>query len=375
MSVTSASKGQLKALLSALAIAGFGAAPAHAVDFSYNGFATVAVGKTISGVSQDYLDIKCPCYISNYPGVGVYENKWSAKPDSKIGLQGTVKVTDKLSFVGQVVLPASNDMKPQVDWAYASYDATSDITVQAGRKRLPLFAYSDFFDVGYSYPWMRAPGDLYGWQVVAYNGANVMYKTKVKGVGVTANVWAGKETDKDNRMLGQIYYGDRVDETWKDIIGGYVDLDMDVITFRAVAMTNKVDRWVGRGADRVVNKDGVKQNFYGLSSNIDYKNFVIRTEINRFERPSVKDIYNIYFVGAGYRIGDFLPMLTYSSFKEDFKTSPSENEIHNTKSFSVRWDVKPGTAVKFQYDDFRDKSAFAFVGNSKTVAVSLDQVF
>jgi hypothetical protein len=368
-------KTQIKALAGAVLLGCAIAAPAQAVDFSYNGFATAAVGKTISGVSQDYMGVKCPCFISNYPEVGVYENEWNAKPDSKLGLQGTAKITDKLSLVGQVVFQGGNDFKPVVDWAYASYDVSNSVTVQAGRKRLPLFAYSDYFDVGYSYPWMRPPGDLYGWQIVAYNGANVMYKTNVKGVAVTTNVWTGKETDHDNRMLGQIYYGDRVDETWKDIIGGYVDLDMDVVTLRAVAMTNKVDRWVGRDAGRVVNKDGVKQNFYGLSSNVEYKNVVLRTEINRFERPSVKDIYSIYLVGAGYRMGNFLPMVTYSSFKEDFKTSPSENEIHNTTSVSLRWDVKPGTALKVQYDDFRDKSAFAFVGNSKTVAVSIDQVF
>lgn len=375
MTIAFTPKAKLKALLAALVLGGFASTPAHAVDFTYNGFATVAVGKTISGVSQDYLDINCPCFISNYPEVGVYENKWTAKPDSKLGLQGTMKVTDKLSFVGQAVFQGGNDFKPAIDWAYASYDLTNSVTVQAGRKRLPLFAYSDFFDVGFSYPWMRPPGDLYGWQVVAYNGVNVLYKTNIKNIGVTANVWTGTETDNDNRMLGQVYYGDRVDERWKNIVGGYVELDMDAITVRAVAMTNKVDRWVGEGADRVVNKDSVKQNFFGLSGNIDYKNIVVRTEINRFVRPSVKDYYNIYLVGAGYRMGNFLPMVTYSNFKEDFQTSPLENEIHNTTSYSVRWDVKPGTAVKFQYDDFKDKSAFSFVGNSKTVAVSLDQVF
>lgn len=362
-------------LIGALMLGGFALGPAHAVDFSYNGFATVAVGKTISGVSQNYLGFECPCFISNYPEVGVYENEWTAKPDSKVGVQGTLRVTDKLSLIGQAVFQGGNDFKPAIDWAYASYDVSNAVTVQAGRKRLPLFAYSDYFDVGYSYPWMRPPGDLYGWQIVAYNGVNVMYKTNVKNIGVTANIWAGKETDNDNRMLGQIYYGDRVDERWKDIVGGYVELDMEAITVRAVLMTNKVDRWVGTGADREVNKDGVKQNFYGLSANLEHKNVVVRTEINRFARPSVKDYYNIYLVGAGYRIGEFLPMVTYSSFKEDFQTSPGDNEIHTTASLSLRWDVKPGTAVKFQYDDFKDKSAYSFVGNSKTIAVSLDQLF
>jgi hypothetical protein len=366
---------RLKAIIGTLFLSSMAAIPAQAVDFSYNGFSTIAVGKTFSGASDPYLGFDCPCYVSNYLDVGVYGNKLAFKPDSKVGLQGTAKISDDLSFVGQVVFAGGNDFKPRIDWAYASYNVSNELTVQAGRKRLPLFAYSDSFDVGFSYPWVRPHGDLYGWQIVAYNGVNAMYKTKVKNVGVTANIWTGTETDKDNRMMNEIYYGDRVDERWTNIVGGYLDLDMDIITMRAVAMTNKVDRWVGEGATRVVNKDGVNQNFYGLSANMDYKNFVVRTELNRFVRPSVEDHYSIFLLGVGYRFGDFLPMVTHARFKENFKTNPLDNEIHNTTSFSVRWDVKSGTAIKFQYDNFKDKSAFDFVGNSKTVAVSLDQVF
>lgn len=339
---------------------------------SISGFATLGAGKALSGVTQDYYSFHCPCYIANYPDVGIYESSWSLKPDSRAGLQGSYKLSDDFSLTGQVTGHAGNDMKPTVDWAYASWNLSNAWTLQAGRKRLPLFGYSDFFQVGYAYPWIRPPGDLYGWQIVAYNGANLQYRGSVAGVAVATNVWVGTETDTDNRMLGLVYYGDKVKETWKGIMGAYVELSFDWGSLRAVAMRNKVDRWVG-GA---VNKAGVKQQFYGITFNVDKDDWVLRSEINRFERPDTpQDIYNVYFIGIGRRFGDWLPMLTYSRFTEDFKDDPTQNEKHNTWSATLRWDFRSDMALKLQYDRFKDQSAFPFVGNSKALAISLDYLF
>ena len=44
-----------------------------------------------------------------------------------------------------------------------------------GRKRLPIY-YSDFQDVGFAYTWVRPPTDLYGWEIVSYNGVNATYR-------------------------------------------------------------------------------------------------------------------------------------------------------------------------------------------------------
>lgn len=361
----------LRSLSLGLAVLG-ATASATAGELSFTGFGTIGVGKALSGPQQRYFGFDCPCYIANYPDVGVYEDKVSIKPDTRLGLQANYRLDGGLSFTGQVTGHGGNDMKPTVDWAYGSYALSDSLTLQAGRKRLPLFGYSDFFQVGYAYPWIRPPGDLYGWQIVAYNGANLLFRKNYGSLSVTANVWAGSESDKDNRMLGKIYYDDRVDEKWKSIVGGYVELGTDWGTARFVMMSNKVDRVVG-GA---VNKSGVKQNFYGFTFNVDQNDWVLRTEINRFVRPDApKDIYNVYFVGAGRRFGDWLPMLTYSRFTEDFKDDPTSNEKHNTLAATLRWDFRDNMALKFEYDRFKDRSAFPFIGNSKAFAVSLDFTF
>ena len=60
-----------------------------------------------------------------------------------------------LSVTGQIVARGVNDFDANFEWAYISYEINDNWTVQAGKKRLPLFYYSDFFDVGYAYVWMR----------------------------------------------------------------------------------------------------------------------------------------------------------------------------------------------------------------------------
>ncbi len=348
------------------------AAGASAGELTVSGFGTLAVGKAISGVDQTYFGFKCPCFIANYPDVGVYGKGIDFGPDSRFGVQGVYRFEGGLSLTGQITTHGGNGLKPAVDWAYGSFALSDSLTLQAGRKRLPLFGYSDFFQVGYAYPWIRPPGDLYGWQIVAYNGANLLYRKNFGGLSVSANVWAGSESDKGNRMLDKIYYDAPIDEKWKGIVGGYVELGTDWGSARFVMMTNKVDRLVG-GA---VNKSGVKQNFYGITFNVDQSDWVLRTEFNRFVRPDApKDIYNVYFVGAGRRFGDWLPMLTYSRFTEDFKDDPTANEKHNTLAATLRWDFRDNMALKLEYDVFKDKSAFPFVGNSKAIAMSLDFTF
>lgn len=363
---------------------------AMAVEFSYTGFASLVAGKVTSGSpgnpggtlgagavpSVDPLidNGHCPCAMGNWPNVGIYDQQWTIRPETRAGLQGTLKFDEDLSMIGQAtarLTPHRNgDVTP--DWLYVSYNLNSAWTVQAGRKRLPIYNYSDFMDIGYSYPWIHPPQDLYGWQIDHYNGANLMYRDTVEGIGVTWNIWTGAERDRNNEMLNQLYYHGKIDENWYNMLGTYVDLSRDWWQVRVIYMNNEVTRRLN-GAE-IHSAD--KQHFTGFALNLDPGQWVIRSEYNQFIRPDDKDYYYASLVGVGYRIGDWLPMLTYSQFREDFQPSPNDtDEIHHTRSASLRWDFRPGMALKAEYDDFVDHSHWPFLGNTKLVTLGLDTVF
>lgn len=368
-------------------------AAAQAVEVNFTGFASVVAGKVLTGergAISGNPDYPCPCAAADYPNVGIYDDHLGVEPETLLGLQANIPVNDRLSATLQLVTRAVNDYQTEAEWAYVAYDITPQWTVQAGRKRLPLFYYSDFFDVGYAVPWIRPPADLYGWQIVNYTGANLLYRNTFGDWGVTANVWLGEERDNHNRMLADLYYygtdvggdGDNdtistpiLREAWREMIGGYLDLNRDWLQLRLVAMHNVVDRTLIGSADgdRQLWLDGVGQQFLGLAANLDLDNLLIRSEFNVFDRPKPDDRYYARLVGVGYRLGDFTPMLTVSDFREIWPGNAIEK--HQTYTASLRWDVSSGVALKAQYDKLNDDSQWAFLGDSELIALGVDVVF
>jgi len=147
------------------------------------------------------------------------------RPDSKLGLQGDAKINRQLSLTGQVVSRGAENGKMNLEWVYGSYKLSDKVTLQVGRKRLPLFFYSESQDVGLSFPWVRLPPQPYGWEVVNYNGANVLYNDKWADWTTKLNVFAGNETRKDNPYW-RVYSGKNsvTDSRWSNLWGGELSI-------------------------------------------------------------------------------------------------------------------------------------------------------
>ncbi len=356
------------------------------------GFASLVIGKALDGRQGAYkptyypdnLSLDCPCYIANWEKFGVYRSKWSPNPESRYGVQGHFPLTDKLSATMQVVGYAQNNLTPELSWAYLDYRLNDNWSIQAGRKRLPLFYYSDFQDVGYAYPWLRPPTDVYNWHITHFNGVNLAHTGEIGGWSTRANFWYGSERDKDNALL-PIYFGleTRVDETWKNIMGGSVEISRDSLNLRAVYMQTELKRYLyfqpndaDGDTDRYWRNDPkVKMQFAGLSANVDYRNWLLRSELNFFKLPDYTTRYQQMMLGVGYQVGKFTPMLTWSRFLEKPK---NDGEAHSTVSFSLRYELAKNMALKLQYDQFKDRlydASYDFVGSAKVLAVGLDMVF
>jgi hypothetical protein len=380
---------------------------ASASEVTFNGFMSVVGGKVLSGKGEAYSSLQdaygCPkCFVADYTVAGVYGNEWTFDPDTTFGLQGNFNITDELSATAQVVARGAQGYGANLEWAYVSYSLSDTWTFQGGRKRLPLFYYSDFFDVGYAYTWVRAPADLYGWQIYAYDGLNALYSTQWGPFSVTGNVWYGADSDDDNATLSKLYYYEPIKETWKNMAGTYLDLNWDWLGLRFIYMQNEVDRV--KTVSNTVKLHDEKQYFYGFSANVDWGGLIVRTEYNIFDRPDAvpaDNRYYSYLAAVGYRIKDVTLMVTRSDFKEKYSytytdiTVPSsaeslikdDGEVHNTTSLTLRWDFMPSVALKVQYDIFKDATSWNYdngdgsigtdhlFGDSKLVSVGIDAVF
>ena len=84
--------------------------------------------------------------------------------DSRFGLQANYAIDNQLEFVGQVQLKRRvSESKPSdsLEWAFASYRPTSDLTIRVGRTSPDIFLLSDYRSVGFAYPWVRPNVETY----------------------------------------------------------------------------------------------------------------------------------------------------------------------------------------------------------------------
>lgn len=338
-------------------------------EVNISGFASINGGKVLSGTGVPHYGVE-PTFLADYPIVSAYTEEFSFKPESLFGLQVSADLTEGLTATAQVVARGANNFNAEFEWAYLSYELNENWTVQAGKKRLPLFYYSDFYDVGYAYVWMRPPADNYTWQVFNYDGVNVLYNTLVGDWSLMANVYTGREDSPDNKLLTDFFFRESTREMWNDILGGVFKASKDWFEVRATYMSYTNERY--RAGELVTWENGSterKGKFYGLAMNADFENLFILTELNRLDLGGNLDTF---MVSTGYRFDTVTPYVSYSKFKGE----GDDAEQHSTTSVGVRWDFHASAAFKVQYDRVKDDSySLAVAGDSKAITFGVDLVF
>ena len=105
-----------------------------------------------------------------------YSDSVSLHQQSLIALQPTWHINDRLSTTLQWVGHSGAGRESGIEWAYLSYSLNDQWQLKAGKLRMPFFHYSDSIDVGYSYPWVSPPLQLYNNKLFpTFKGANVSY--------------------------------------------------------------------------------------------------------------------------------------------------------------------------------------------------------
>lgn len=350
------------------------------IEFSGSGFLTLAAGRIVGGdAARDFNGYRAPLYVADYAQGGVYEDGgWDVRPVSKLGLQGTATFNPQLSLTGQMVARGARNGRVDFEWAYGNWVINDQLTLQVGRKRLPLFYYSESQDVGFAYPWVHLPPGQYGWEIVNYNGANLLHRGRWGAWSVGANVFVGNEHRKDNGYW-TIYNGkaSRTDSKWTNIAGADLSLTRDWFEARLAHVRsdfqNRPDG--GEFAPKAA------QRIYSLSFAVDRQGWVIHNENLYMDRKSVGEQDYSFLLGAGYRIGKFLPMLTYNRYRMHLTPERrAEEERWTILAASLRHELTPTSAIKVQLDRWRDHNGPSFnsgvpYGNPRLLSISYDSVF
>ncbi|MBR7784515.1 hypothetical protein KDM89_20485, partial [Undibacterium sp. LFS511W] len=120
-----------------------------------------------------------------------------------------------------------------------------------------------------------------------------------------ATAWAGSFTSDNNPYYTRLYYTTPTNDAWKKILGASVSINNGIFDMRAMMMRH--EETVSQN-DPVAGTTFLLQDqptrIMGLSINMDYKNWLLKSEFDRFEQKDAsKGINNIYkyaLFGIGY---------------------------------------------------------------------------
>lgn len=367
------------------------------VDFSGSGFLTLSAGKMLSGTRGAVLDRNCPCFVADYAEGAVYDGRGGLQfgPDSRLGLQGKAESKDaNLSATVQVIARGA-DGDIDLEWLYGTYQLADNTVIQFGRKRLPLFYYSDVQDVGFALPWTHLPPQVYGWEAVNYNGLSLQHQTKLAGWSASFNVLAGSENVNDSGYW-KIYNGkaSRTQVKWGNIVGGDVTLSRDWFETRLVYIqsTTKAENltgiWNANQQTYVPTTDPAllglvsRQRIYGAAFNADVDDWMVRSEFLYIDRTSATFKDSAELVALGRRFGKWQLFGTVSHYGSIAVVSaggdPQNQENHTNRSITLRYDLTPTSDIKLQLDSQQGNSGALYspnYGDAQLLTAAYDRVF
>ncbi len=301
------------ALASALA-AILMASPASAIQF--DGFFTVG-----AATHDDKNDNR---YIGSLGDRGI-TNNITFETDTRFGLQISSDIADNASVVAQILgRGVDSNFNAVVEWAYVDYEFNKYVSLRAGKIKQPVYLVNDYVEVGYAYPWIRPPVEVYYLNnpLNTVNGAELLLSFPIGKGQLSFQPYIGSNRDDIPNSGGTGFFEAEgiAGIDIKYAAPGYL---MHASTFHCREVNTQggltdVPTAFGFKVDVDLNGTG-KCDVTSAGLNLDLANFVVyaewqdRTTEETLSRPFGDT--EAWYTTLGYRVGKWLPHITFASIK------------------------------------------------------------
>lgn len=320
-----------------LATACLAITPAFALDqgdYRLNAFGTVGVTHLGGEEGRGY-------------GIhGQTTDSWRGDELSKFGAQLSYGLTDSLNATAQVTAKAKQDTwEANLEWAYLAWQANDRLLVRAGRLRTATYMYSETLDVGFSYPWLRLPDEVYGQiQLSNYEGIDLVYSLPLSFATLNLQVLAGQAKDRDYYLFDAFF-----DTDWEELVGASLSLaSNDYGTLRVAynQATLTIDNPMLGIADS-------KGSFLSVGYQYDDGTWISANEWTQrtIDGPRSPD-QNAFYLMGGRRFGDFLPHLTYARLDEE------KGARQSSWTLGLNYSLAPNLTLKGEYKQVKTENNF-----------------
>ena len=321
------------------------AAPA---DAAMDDYVTVSGFGTLGAAHSDYSQADFIATVSQPRGVG-YSRAWSFTPDSDLGAQANITLSDELTGVVQLLSrdTAEGNFKPTVEWANLKYAFTPDFAVRVGRILLPTYEHADIRNVGYSLRWVRVPVEIsYASTATHSDGVDLMYR--IRTGSVTQNMqlqWGTTKLD----LPGLDFTLNR----------SHIALFSDDLQYGDASL-----HLLYQQTDPVQNPPG-RLRMEGIGIAYEPGPWFISADGNLTHNGYFGELLSWYASG-GMRLGQFAPYAFYSAMHQQAVGTSGSNKLGNqhTLAAGVRWDFAKNVDFKFQVEQvtiesLNDPASFA----------------
>ncbi|MBH2034614.1 MAG: hypothetical protein I8H73_17300 [Pseudomonadales bacterium] len=315
--------------------------PALAVEqgeYQFNGFGTVGV--THMGGESD-LD---------YGMQGQTNDGWRGDQLSKLAVQLRYGITDTLSVTGQLgTKPVQDSWEVGPGNLYLAWQANDNLTLRGGRLGTPIYMYSETLNVGFSYPWLRLPEEVYSLvQLTSHDGGDVLYNRSTDIGTLSFQVAGGQAIKRDHYALDDMQELD-----YRDVFATNVALSTDNFgTFRIgyaeadlqITVDETITNVFGAPQDVVFNAlDAQKGKFSSLGHQYDNGTWLSAAEAVKLtvERDDDAET-NAFYIMGGRRFGDYLAHVTYGQLDES-----SGRQVSMT--YGLNYSITPTVTLKSEY--------------------------
>ncbi|MES2317293.1 MAG: porin [Pseudomonadota bacterium] len=366
-------------LLTAAARADEAAGP----SWTFGGFGSLGLAHS----DYDQADFNSSALKGNGTG---FMKRFSPDVDSRLGAQLGVTFDKKWSGVLQVITEQRYDgsYRPIVEWGNIKYQATPELALRAGRIALPIFLAADYRKIGYAYPWVRGPIEVYGAiPITNSDGLDIAYRWQGAGIKHTTQAFYGRTSIKLTETTGA---------KARAIAGLTHTAEYGAATLRLSLFQARLNvniarplfdgfRQFGPPGEALAERfDVVDKRVSGAAVGFSYdpgKWFLMAEAGDMNGRSFLAHTHSMYASG-GYRAGAFTPYLSYSRVRSADPTSDpglslaglpppyagaaaqlnagldvllKAIPIQDTVAAGMRWDFRRDMALKLQYERLQPK--------------------
>ena len=277
-----------------------------------------------------------------------YDNAIGYDQHSLFALQTDVALTRTFSFTTQLMAHASEDRDTGLEWAYLTWRPSNSWNFKAGKLRTPFLFHSDTLDLGYAYPWIIPPQQVYTpYLFPNFTGLGAAYQFNIWDWDIEAEAYWGRI---DNFVVKDEFAADTevsnprglILDAWRGNLrlrASYHLSDTELKLPQAARIgrvsNNLVRELRERGFNRSADSLRAKSSttFTQLAVSYDALDYFLKAEYTRLRRTNASAVpeFDSYYLSGGYTFHPFnLPITahaTFASISTKGRDRPVEDEI------------------------------------------------